>query len=251
MGYDSLMSGPYSQAFLSCLRFVREEEGGLSDRSSEEDPGGLTNLGITQATLNEYHRHHPDDIDMPNNVSSLNDDYAARIYHALFWETCRCENLPRQVALVVFNASVQSGPFRATILLQRALGVDQDGIIGPVTLRTVTKLGRYQVIRRFLREQVLFETTLNNWESNKRGWLARLFGAALTAAMLAGCTYAEADLNSGVVRVYTFATSRQDVDIGRDKDGDVHWRAKSSDANADLAAALLNLSKVAVGAATP
>lgn len=73
----------------------------------------------------------------------------------------------------------------------------------------------------------------------------------ISLLLLGGCTYAEADLNTGVVHVYTFATSRQDVDIGRDKDGGVHWRAKKSDANADLAAALLNFSKVAAGSAAP
>lgn len=75
-------------------------------------------------------------------------------------------------------------------------------------------------------------------------WVILVAGCA-SAASTAGCTTVTADLNTGTVSVWTFLTSRQDVNIGRDADGSIRWTAKESNANADLAAALLNATSVA------
>lgn len=173
--------GSYPQTFIDSLKFVLLEEGGLSDRSPEDDPGGLTNLGITQGTLDGYRVQHPE---FPESVRELTRDQATAIYHDLYWDTCRCDEMPPPVAFVVFNAAVQSGPVRSAKLLQKALGVTQDGIVGQMTLSAAAKDPRNNV-RNILREQMLFEVGLANWETNKRGWTGRLFGAAWKAATLA------------------------------------------------------------------
>jgi len=69
--------------------------------------------------------------------------------------------------------------------------------------------------------------------------------ASLAVLTLSGCTAVTADINSGIVSVYTFATARQDIDIAREADGSVHWRAKSSSPDSDIAAAALNATAVA------
>lgn len=79
----------------------------------------------------------------------------------------------------------------------------------------------------------------------RRASAAILVAGCASTAFLAGCTYVTADLNTGTVEVWTFLTSRQDVNIGRDSDGSIRWTAKESNANADLAAALLNATSVA------
>jgi len=67
-------------------------------------------------------------------------------------------------------------------------------------------------------------------------------------ALCAGCTSVSADLEAGTVSVVTFATSRQNIDIGQDADGSIHWRAANSEPDSALAEALLNISRVAVRA---
>jgi hypothetical protein len=67
-------------------------------------------------------------------------------------------------------------------------------------------------------------------------------------ALCSGCTSVTADLETGKVTVITFATTRQDIDIGRSADGSVYWKAASSEPNMALANALLNMSKVAAKA---
>jgi len=64
--------------------------------------------------------------------------------------------------------------------------------------------------------------------------------------LLTGCTAVQADMNTGQVTVVTFATSRQDIDIGRGADGSVYWKAASSDTDKALSEAVLNLSKALV-----
>jgi hypothetical protein len=63
--------------------------------------------------------------------------------------------------------------------------------------------------------------------------------------MLTGCTVVTADMEAGTVTVTTFATSRQNIDIGQDADGSIHWRAASSEPDAMLPEALLTMIKVA------
>ena len=70
-----------------------------------------------------------------------------------------------------------------------------------------------------------------------------------TVLACAGCTYAQVDLTSGTATVLTFATSRQQADIGRDADGSVHWRSQDADATSVLSQAVLGLTKLITPAA--
>lgn len=102
------------------LEFVLAQEGGLSD--DPHDHGGLTKYGISQ-------RAYPD-----LDIRSLTREDAAALYRRDYWDRCRCDELPPTLRLVVFDAAVNQGVPSAIRLLQRALGVAADGVIGPITL---------------------------------------------------------------------------------------------------------------------
>ena len=59
------------------------------------------------------------------------------IYRARYWDAVAGDELPEGLDLAVFDFAVNSGPVRAVAYLQAALGVAQDGIVGPVTLGAV------------------------------------------------------------------------------------------------------------------
>ncbi len=174
----------WEETFAAGLAFLRSAgiEGGLSNRLPGDDPGRLTNFGITQGTLAEYRREFPDDLDMPTSVRGLLPDHAKRIFRKLYWEPCRCAELPPAVALVVFNAAVQSGPTQAARWLQDALDVGEDGIVGPVTIAAARAADPAQVIEDALTNQLMFEDHLNNWNANRHGWTRRLFRVCWLAA---------------------------------------------------------------------
>lgn len=173
-------------SFDTAMNFVRQEEGGLSDRPLADDPGGLTMLGVTQATLDNFHADFPTQAQgFPLDVAKITQEQATTIYWWAYWLEAGCDQLPQAIAIVVFNAAVQSGPTRAIRWLQEALGVNVDGLLGPKTRRAALSASPKAVISTYLSRQIVFETQLSNWQSNKNGWTKRLFRLAWEAAIAA------------------------------------------------------------------
>ena len=103
------------------IRHVLDSEGGYVN--DPDDPGGETNYGISK-------RSYPD-VD----IAALTEAHAIAIYRRDYWDAGRCEELPPTVAAFLFDALVQHRPGAAKKLLQHALNVEADGIIGPATIR--------------------------------------------------------------------------------------------------------------------
>lgn len=81
--------------------------------------------------------------------------------------------------------------------------------------------------------------------------LGGILTGLLAALALNGCTSVSADLADGSkIQVVTFATSRQNIDIGRDPSGE-HWRATESQPDQIMAQALLNLTQLLTKAPVP
>ena len=107
-------------SFDDSMEFVLSKEGGYVN--NPHDSGGPTNFGISQK---EY----------PSvDVAKLTRDEAVRIYKRDYWDLCGCEHLPPAIAFLVFDAAVNQGPSKTRFMLQKALGVVQDGIIGQQTI---------------------------------------------------------------------------------------------------------------------
>jgi len=123
--------------FEEALEFaLKWETGGDPDGGyhlNPKDPGGETKWGIAR---NSY---------VNLSIRLLTRHAAADIYRKDFWLANKCEKLRWPLALVHFDACVNLGNFkvinakrqyhyRANRILQRAIGVKEDGLIGPVTL---------------------------------------------------------------------------------------------------------------------
>jgi lysozyme family protein len=127
------------------LAFILEEEGGYSDH--DPDPGGATNRGVTQSTYDAWR----DRRGIPaRNVRSIEDDEVRAIYREMYWLPAHCSEWPPAVALVTFDTAVQRGPRRAIMDLQRAVGVREDGMVGPVTRRAVAAQDARGLVERLL-----------------------------------------------------------------------------------------------------
>ena len=114
--------------FNAALAHVLLFEGAYSDHPL--DPGGATNLGITQAVLQSY-RGQPVSKD---DVRALTKKEAAAIYRKNYWEPACCGSLPSGVDFAVFDCAVNQGVGRASRFLQQATGIAPRGAIGPKTL---------------------------------------------------------------------------------------------------------------------
>lgn len=147
-------------------------EGGFVQRSAAADPGGATNHGITQATLDDWNVKHPDD-GFPRLVRDLSDAQATNIYREEFWSACRCDDLPPPVALAVFDCAVTSGPRAAVKWLQRAVNATPDGRIGPETLSKMHDVDSLAAALRIIATRLVYMNGLTNWRFNAGGWINR------------------------------------------------------------------------------
>lgn len=116
-------------SFEAALAFVLEIEGGATVTDDPKDPGGLTKYGISK-------RSHPG-----LDIANLTEAEASAIYRAEYWDKCRCGELPNAIACVVFDSAVNQGVGMAARILQEALGLKEDGIIGSGTLQAATEAG--------------------------------------------------------------------------------------------------------------
>jgi lysozyme family protein len=108
-----------SENFDYAIPFILQHEGGYVDDLA--DRGGRTNFGISQ-------RSYPS-VDIAN----LTRDGAITIYQRDFWQAA-WDDLDKRVAAKVMDISVNCGMSWGPKILQRVLGVVDDGVIGPATL---------------------------------------------------------------------------------------------------------------------
>ena len=113
--------------FEASLAAVLKFEGGNDD--DPEDHGGRTSRGITQREYNAWRREHGQP---PEDVWKAPQSDIEMIYKKEYW-TPWGDVFPVGIDFLYFDMAVNAGPYRATVLLQRALGVNDDGRIGPVT----------------------------------------------------------------------------------------------------------------------
>lgn len=120
--------------FDDCMAFEFGAEGGYSD--DPLDRGGPTQYGVTQRAYDAYRERHR----LPlQPVKFIERDEARDVYREDYWQRLCCSSLPQPLDLVVFDAGVNCGVKAAAKFLQRALGVADDGSIGPKTLAAVAK----------------------------------------------------------------------------------------------------------------
>lgn len=130
------------------------------------DPGGATMWGITErvARANGY----------TGDMRALPVDLAKRIYRASYWDAVRADELPPVVRYGVFDAAVNSGVSQSAKWLQRALGVADDGVIGPQTLAAARAADGQALKARMLGTRLQFMADLPAWPSFGRGWARRI-----------------------------------------------------------------------------
>ena len=150
-------------SFDNAVELVLSLEGGLVD--DPKDPGGLTNFGISQ-------RSYPS-LDIRN----LTRDQAKGVYRVDFWDKVRGDELPAALGFCVFSCAVNMGVYKAVTLLQRAVAVQVDGVLGANTLAATNRTK--DAVARFCAEWALAYTGTRNFDLYGRGWLRRVFITAL------------------------------------------------------------------------
>jgi lysozyme family protein len=98
------------------LPFVLQREGGRVDDAA--DPGGRTNLGITQKTWDAWRTNNAPDA--PGDVWDATVEDVTPLYHMAYWLAAGCDRLADGDSLAVFDCAVNMGVHRATALWQNS-----------------------------------------------------------------------------------------------------------------------------------
>lgn len=159
-----------SRSFDWCVKRVLPLEGGYSNDPS--DPGGATQLGITQTTLDRARRYLPE---LPVGVHDLKQPDALAIYELLYWRPIRGDELPLGLALICFDACVNQGERDASRFLQQAVGADVDGRIGPKTVEAALLTEPRKAIIEVAARRMFDYMQLDNLQGRfGLGWSRRL-----------------------------------------------------------------------------
>lgn len=107
-------------------------------------------------------------------IKNLTAEQARKIYKDLYWDKVKGDELPAGVDWAVFDYAINSGPFRAIVGLQRALGVADDGRLGPVTLEAIRKANPRKLVNALCDERLKLMKSLRHWPTYKNGWSRRV-----------------------------------------------------------------------------
>lgn len=159
---------------------VAEIEGGYqnhpADRGNYNRRGELvgTNWGIAAFVAEEYFNRTVTAEDM----RTLKKSVALEIYRRKFWEPLRASEFPTQaLANIVYDGFVNHGKWGIR-LLQRVLGVVEDGIVGPITLASIHAVGPEELYRAYYdARHAFYHAIVRNRPDQRvflRGWMRRL-----------------------------------------------------------------------------
>lgn len=139
-----------------------------------EDPGGATNRGVTQRMYDAYrvkrglHKM---------SVRHISNEEVDEIYDIHYWQPIRGDDLPDGLDASVYDMMVHSGNLSVKFL-QRLIGVDDDGHMGPITLAAIpdNRNELKKLIVDYNDQRLAFLKTLRHWSTFKNGWKRRVVG---------------------------------------------------------------------------
>jgi len=162
------------------FELMLKSEGGYVNNPA--DPGGMTNLGVTKATWENWVGRESDEAEM----RGLTPEKVEPLYKKKYWDAVRGDELPPGISYLCFDFAVNAGAGRSIKTLQTAVGVTPDGGFGPMTMAAVQAVDPNELIERFSQAKEDFYRSLTTFATFGKGWLNRVADVKVKAsAMLA------------------------------------------------------------------
>jgi lysozyme family protein len=165
--------------FDKCFELVIEHEGGYVN--DPRDPGGRTNLGVTQRAWESYLNRKVSEIEM----RTLTPNMVKPFYRAMYWDKIKGDQLPSGIDYAAFDLAVNSGVNRAAKYLQEIAGTVADGIIGPKSLEAILACNPEEVVDALCDMRLDFLKRLPTFGTFGKGWSRRVAEVKLKAISMA------------------------------------------------------------------
>ena len=153
--------------FDKCLEMLLHHEGGYVN--NVHDRGGMTNLGVTKRVYDDWIGRESTEQEMRD----LTPDDVAPIYRKNYWNRVKGDSLPSGLDWACFDWAVNSGSGRPAKAVQRAVGAEPDGAIGPQTLGLIMEKDTEFIIDYVYTVRKSFYEGLDDYKHFGRGWSRR------------------------------------------------------------------------------
>ena len=150
------------------FEMVLKHEGGYVN--DPRDPGGRTNLGVTQRAWEAWLVRTVTEADM----RKLTPAAVKPFYKAMYWDKIKGDQLPAGVDYAAYDLAVNSGTGRAAKYLQQIAGVTADGAIGPKSIEAIKACDPEQMVQALCDMRLDFLKRLPTFETFGKGWSRRV-----------------------------------------------------------------------------
>jgi len=160
---------------LAFSRLLGQEGGFTDDRQDKGNwTGGKVGVGALKGS-----KYGISAMSYPmEDIRNLSEARAKAIYLRDFWGPAGCDLVPTPLKYPLFETAVHtSAPGRPTFaikLVQRAAGVQDDGIIGPITMQAISSADPYRLTARFYGFRLDHLNDLPAWAHYSKGWAQRI-----------------------------------------------------------------------------
>lgn len=152
-------------------RLIGHEGGYSTDRN---DPGNWTGGKVGSGTFKGTKYGIAANTYRNLDIKNLTIEQAKAIYKKDWWDKLGADQLHPSIVYQLWDFAVNAGKSRAIKELQQAVGVPDDGIIGPKTIAAVKSKDVNDVLLLLASERLSFYTSLKTWSIYGKGWTNRV-----------------------------------------------------------------------------
>jgi len=150
------------------FNMVLVHEGGYVN--DPRDPGGRTNMGVTQRAWESYLNRSVTEAE----IRGLTREVIKPFYKAMYWDKLKGDQLPAGVDYAAYDLAVNSGVGRAAKYLQEIAGVVVDGAIGPKSMEAIAACDPQEMVDALCGMRLEFLQRLPTFGTYGKGWSIRV-----------------------------------------------------------------------------
>ncbi len=158
------------------IPFILKWEGGYVN--DPDDAGGATNRGVTIGTYTQYRKRKGLQEPTIFDLKKLSEREWEDIFKTMYWDRYKADLITSQAVANICVDWVWASGVWGIKLVQRILGVKEDGIVGSQTIGAINARDSKQLFHAIKSERVKFiDDIIRRRPANakfRRGWLNRL-----------------------------------------------------------------------------